>query len=112
MIEAILEVINKNTVVGLYSPWDSDAQIIQDLTRHERVEVGIRPDANVSQQSETIQEIKDTSDQLPSCSSISQIQALIVMKNEVQEDNLYYEKKTILVEDEINKQNGTARHSE
>nr|CAI5869386.1 unnamed protein product [Callosobruchus analis] len=28
VIEAILEVINKKTVVGLYSPWDSDARII------------------------------------------------------------------------------------
>nr|CAI5869385.1 unnamed protein product [Callosobruchus analis] len=110
VIEAILEVINKKTVVGLYSPWDSDARIIQDLTRHERVEIGLLDqDANDSQQSETIQEIEDISDQLPSCSSISQIHAFDSDSDEVQGDSrksvkdLYYEKKTILVEQEMKK---------
>nr|CAI5841410.1 unnamed protein product [Callosobruchus analis] len=79
VIEAILEVINRKTVVGLYSPWDSVAQIIVKL---ERIEVGILDqDANVSEQSKTIQEIEDISDQLPSCSLIIiKYRPLILMK--------------------------------
>nr|CAI5850096.1 unnamed protein product [Callosobruchus analis] len=73
VIEAILEVINKKTIVGLYSPWDSDAQIIQDLTRHERVEVGY------------LIKMQMFHSKLPSCSSISQIQAFDSDEDEVQD---------------------------
>nr|CAI5827364.1 unnamed protein product [Callosobruchus analis] len=73
--------------------------------------------ANVSQHSEAIQEIEDISDQLPSCSSISQMQAFDSDEDEVQGDSrklsstsssksvkdLNYEKKTILVAQEIKK---------
>ncbi|VEN42525.1 unnamed protein product [Callosobruchus maculatus] len=110
VMEAFLEMTNKESVVGLYSPWDSDTQIKQDLIGHERVEVEIfNQDADVLQQSETIQETENISDQLSSCSSISQIQAFDFNDHEIQDDSckslkdIYYEKKILLVDEEIKK---------